>query len=38
MVYNCGGYESMETLKLLDGVFDTYMPDIKYGSDEMALK
>ena len=38
LVYNCGGYESLETLKLLDGIFDIYMPDMKYGSDEMALK
>lgn len=33
LVYNCGGYESIETLKLLDGVIDIYMPDMKY-SDE----
>jgi putative pyruvate formate lyase activating enzyme len=30
VVYNCGGYESVETLRLLDGVVDVYMPDIKY--------
>lgn len=34
IVYNCGGYESIETLKLLDGIIDIYMPDIKYGSNE----
>ena len=34
IVYNCGGYESLETLKLLDGVVDIYMPDIKYGANE----
>jgi putative pyruvate formate lyase activating enzyme len=28
----------VETLQLLDGIFDIYMPDMKYGSDEMALK
>ncbi len=33
LVYNCGGYESVETLKLLDGIVDIYMPDMKY-SDE----
>jgi putative pyruvate formate lyase activating enzyme len=33
LVYNCGGYESVDTLKLLDGVIDIYMPDMKY-SDE----
>jgi len=30
LVYNCGGYESLETLQLLDGVVDIYMPDFKY--------
>jgi putative pyruvate formate lyase activating enzyme len=38
LVYNSGGYDSVETLQLLDGVFDIYMPDMKYGSDEMALR
>ena len=33
LVYNTGGYDSVETLKLLDGVVDIYMPDMKY-SDE----
>jgi len=36
LVYNSGGYDSVETLRLLDGVFDIYMPDAKYGSDEVA--
>lgn len=30
IVYNCGGYESVETLKTLEGVVDVYLPDIKY--------
>jgi putative pyruvate formate lyase activating enzyme len=30
LVYNCGGYENLETLALLDGVVDIYMPDFKY--------
>jgi putative pyruvate formate lyase activating enzyme len=38
IVYNCGGYESVETLKLLENIVDIYMPDIKYSSDEMAFK
>ena len=38
LVYNSGGYDSVDTLHLLDGIFDIYMPDVKYGSDEMALK
>ena len=36
IVYNCGGYESVETLNLLDGVVDIYMPDIKYSENEIA--
>jgi putative pyruvate formate lyase activating enzyme len=36
LVYNSGGYDSVETLRLLDGVFDIYMPDAKYGSDSPA--
>jgi putative pyruvate formate lyase activating enzyme len=38
LVYNCGGYESLDTLKLLDGVFDIYMPDAKYASSEVAAQ
>jgi putative pyruvate formate lyase activating enzyme len=38
LVYNSGGYDSVETLQLLDGIFDIYMPDAKYGSDEQAHK
>jgi putative pyruvate formate lyase activating enzyme len=30
LVYNSGGYDSIETLKLLDGIIDIYMPDMKY--------
>jgi putative pyruvate formate lyase activating enzyme len=30
IVYNCGGYESIEILKILDGIIDIYMPDFKY--------
>ena len=30
LVYNCGGYERKETLALLDGIFDIYMPDFKF--------
>jgi putative pyruvate formate lyase activating enzyme len=36
LVYNSGGYDSIETLRLLDGVFDIYMPDAKYGSNAIA--
>lgn len=38
IVYNCGGYESIEALKILDGVVDIYMPDFKYSDPEMSLK
>lgn len=38
LVYNCGGYESVETLKLLDGIIDIYMPDIKYSDNTHAEK
>ena len=36
LVYNSGGYDSAETLKLLDGIFDIYMPDFKFSSDLSA--
>ncbi len=38
IVYNSGGYESVETLKLLDGIIDIYMPDIKYSDNAHARK
>lgn len=38
IVYNTGGYDSLETLDLLDGVVDIYMPDIKFGDDEAGRK
>lgn len=38
LVYNCGGYESVETLRLLDGIVDIYMPDLKYGDAETAKR
>lgn len=34
LVYNTGGYDAVDTLRLLDGVFDIYMPDIKFASRE----
>ena len=36
LVYNCGGYESLETLKLLDGVIEIYMPDVKYSDNTVS--
>jgi len=35
-VYNTGGYDSVETLKLLEGYMDIYMPDMKYADSEAA--
>ncbi|HAY37996.1 MAG TPA: radical SAM protein, partial [Desulfobacteraceae bacterium] len=36
LVYNTGGYDSVQTLKLLEGVFDIYMPDFKFWDPEIA--
>ncbi|GAB4543175.1 MAG: radical SAM protein [Anaerolineae bacterium] len=38
LVYNTGGYDSMAMLKLLDGVIDIYMPDMKYADAEIARR
>ncbi|MBU1078113.1 MAG: radical SAM protein [Spirochaetes bacterium] len=38
LVYNSSGYDSLKTLKLLDGVIDIYLPDMKYGSNENGLQ
>jgi len=38
LVYNTNTYDSVETLKLLDGMIDIYMPDAKYSDDKIALK
>ena len=38
LVYNTGAYDSVETLRLLDGVFDIYMPDFKYARSDVAKK
>jgi putative pyruvate formate lyase activating enzyme len=35
-VYNSGGYDSVETLKLLEGFMDIYMPDMKYADPKVA--
>ncbi|GAH21057.1 unnamed protein product, partial [marine sediment metagenome] len=36
LVYNSGGYDSVETLGLLDGIIDIYMPDMKYSDEKTA--
>jgi putative pyruvate formate lyase activating enzyme len=38
LVYNTGGYDSVETLKLLDGIFDIYMPDFKCWDPEVSRR
>jgi putative pyruvate formate lyase activating enzyme len=38
LVWNSNGYESLEALALLDGVIDIYMPDMKYGNSQVALR
>lgn len=38
LVYNCGGYESLATLKILEGIVDIYMPDLKYTDNVSAKK
>lgn len=37
-VYNCGGYEKVETLRLLDGLIDVYLTDFKYMSEDSAAR
>jgi len=38
VVYNCGGYESVETLKTLEGLIDVYLPDFKYADESLAAR
>jgi putative pyruvate formate lyase activating enzyme len=38
IVYNSGGYDSVETLKLLEGYIEVYLPDFKYSSNDLGFK
>ncbi len=38
LVYNTGGYDLVETLQLLDGIFDIYMPDFKFSDNDTAAR
>lgn len=38
IVYNCSGYTSPRTLKILDGLIDVYLPDFKYSDNALAVK
>ena len=38
IVYNTNGYENVETIKMLDGYIDIYLPDLKYSDDNLAKR
>ena len=38
VVYNCGGYESVDTLRQLEGLVDVYLPDLKYADNGLAAR
>jgi putative pyruvate formate lyase activating enzyme len=38
LVYNCGGYESLHVIQLLDGIIDIYMPDAKFSKEDSAAR
>jgi putative pyruvate formate lyase activating enzyme len=38
VVYNCGGYERIETIRALSGLVDVYLPDMKYAENSLALQ
>lgn len=38
VVYNCGGYERVETLRTLEGLVDVYLPDLKYADGALAAE
>lgn len=38
LVYNTGGYDALATVKMLDGVIDIYLPDLRYADNSLALK
>jgi putative pyruvate formate lyase activating enzyme len=38
IIYNCGGYENVDTIKLLNGYIDVYLPDFKYSNNELGKK
>jgi putative pyruvate formate lyase activating enzyme len=37
-VYNCGGYENPEIIRMLDGMVEIYLPDFKYGLEDVAVE
>ena len=38
IIYNSNGYENVETIKMLNGYIDVYLPDLKYSNNELAIK
>ena len=38
IVWNTGGYDSLDTLRLMEGIVDIYMPDLKYSDNRLARK
>ena len=38
VIYNSSGYETVDTIKMLDGYIDVYLPDLKYFNDDIAIK
>jgi putative pyruvate formate lyase activating enzyme len=38
VVYNCGGYETVETVKALEGYVDIWLPDLKYESKDLSMR
>lgn len=38
IIYNSGGYENIETIKMLEGIIDVYLPDLKYFDDRYAVQ
>lgn len=38
IIYNTNGYETVESIKKLEGIVDIYLPDLKYADDELAYK
>lgn len=38
IIYNSNGYENVDILRMLDGLIDVYLPDLKYGYNELGVK
>ena len=38
VIFNCSGYEKIDTLRMLDGYIDVYLPDVKYYDDALAIR